>query len=240
MTLAWVLLLPCSIAVADEIEVKRVQFAAGKSSATLKGSLAGYKIIDYRLGARAGQTMTVTLKTSNTANFFNLIAPGETDVAFFIGSSAGNHFHGALPADGDYTVRVYLMRSAARRNEKANYTLTLGITGASGTKAPPGDAKVPGTSYHATGEIPCAMSASQPTRSCPFGVTRQGNGTAVVTITRTGGGTRTLYFTKGHATGYDQSQADSGKFSARKQGDLSIIQIGGERYEIPDAVVSGG
>jgi hypothetical protein len=71
-------------------------------------------------------------------------------------------------------------------------------------------------------------------------VTRQGNGTAVVTITRTGGGTRTLYFTKGHATGYDQSQAASGQLSARKQGDLSIIQIGGERYEIPDAVVSGG
>jgi hypothetical protein len=240
MTLAWVLLVPCSWSGAGELEVKRVHFAAGASSATLKGSLTGYKTIDYRLGAKAGQTMTVTLKTNNGANFFNLIAPGETDVAFFVGSSSGNRFRGSLPADGDYTVRVYLMRSAARRNEKANYTLTVGIAGASGAKAPPGDAKVPGTNYHATGDIPCAMSPSQPTRSCPFGVTRQGNGTAVVTVTKTGGGTRSIYFTKGHATGYDQSQADSGKFSAKQQGDLSIIQIGGERYEIPYAVVWGG
>jgi hypothetical protein len=217
-----------------------VQFAAGKSSATVKGSLSGYKTIDYRLGAKAGQTMTVSLKTTNAANYFNLIAPGETDVALFIGSSSGNHFRGSLPADGDYTVRVYLMRSAARRNEKANYTLTVGIANASGARAPHGDAKVAGTNYHATGEIPCAMSSSQPTHSCQFGVTRQGNGNAIVTVTKLGGGTRTLFFTKGHASGYDQSQADSDKFSARKQGDLNIIQIGGERYEIPDAVVSGG
>jgi len=240
MTLVWVLLVPCSLSVADEIEVKRVHFAAGASSATLKGSLAGYKTIDYRLGAKAGQTMTVTLKSNNTANYFNLIAPGETDAAFFIGSSSGNHFQGSLPADGDYTVRVYLMRSAARRNEKANYTLTVGIASASSARAPHGDAKVAGTNYHATGEIPCAMSLSQPTHSCHFGVTREGNGTAVVTVTKTGGGTRAIFFTKGHATGYDQSQSDSGKFSAKKQGDLSIIHIGGERYEIPDAVVSGG
>jgi hypothetical protein len=240
ITLLWVLLIPCSLSVAAEIEVKPVHFAAGASSATVKGALVGDKIIDYRLGAKAGQTMTVTLKTNNGANYFNLIAPGETDVAFFVGSTSGNRFHGALPANGDYTVRVYLMRSAARRNEKANYTLTVGITSAASAKVPPRDAKVAGTNYHATGEIPCAISPSQPSHSCPFGVTRQGNGTATVTVTRTGGGTRTIHFTKGHATGYDQSQADSGKFSARKQGDLSIIQIGGERYEIPDAVVSGG
>lgn len=240
ITLAWLLFVPCSLSVASEIEVKRVQFAAGSSAATLKGALVGYKTIDYRLGAKAGQTMTVTLKTTNGANYFNLIAPGEKDVAFFIGSSSGNHFHGSLPADGDYTVRVYLMRSAARRNEKANYTLTLSITGTSSGNALHGDAKVAGTNYHATGEIPCAMSASQPTHSCHFGVTRQGNGDAIVTVTRIGGGTRTLYFKKGEATGYDQSQADSGQFSAKKQGDLSIIHIGGERYEIPDAVVSGG
>lgn len=240
MTWVWMLLVPCSLSVADEIEVKRVHFAAGASSATIKGSLAGYQTIDYRLGAKAGQTMTVTLKTNNTANYFNLLAPGETDVALFIGSSSGNHFHGSLPADGDYTVRVYLMRSAARRNEKANYALAVGIASASSARPQHGDAKVTGTNYHATGEIPCAMSASQPTSSCHFGVTRQGNGTAVVTVTTLGGGTRTLFFTKGHATGYDQSQADSGKFSARKLGDLNIIHIGGERYEVPDAVVSGG
>jgi hypothetical protein len=34
-----------------------------------------------------------------------------------------------LPADGVYTIRVYLMRNAARRNETANYTLEVRIAG---------------------------------------------------------------------------------------------------------------
>jgi hypothetical protein len=41
----------------------------------------------------------------------------------------GNEWTGALQADGEYTVRIYLMRSAARRKETARYTLTVGITG---------------------------------------------------------------------------------------------------------------
>ena len=35
----------------------------------------------------------------------------------FVGSISGNQFEGRLPASGDYKVRVYLMRSAARRDE---------------------------------------------------------------------------------------------------------------------------
>jgi hypothetical protein len=59
------------------------------------------------------------------ANYFNIIAPGKENEAMFIGSSAGNQFEGALPASGDYRVRVYLMRSAARRDEIANYRLEM-------------------------------------------------------------------------------------------------------------------
>jgi len=32
-----------------------------------------------------------------------------------------------VPSDGEYTVRVYLMRSTAPRNESAPYTLTVGV-----------------------------------------------------------------------------------------------------------------
>jgi hypothetical protein len=135
---------------------------------------------------------------------------------------------------------VYLMRSAARRNEKANYTLAVGITGGQKAVAAPRDTKVAGTQYHATGNIPCSTAGGQPTGSCPFGVTREGNGTGMVTITKPDGRTRTIFFEKGKATGYDMSQADPGKFKAEKKGDLSIIHIGEERYEIPDAVIFGG
>ena len=45
----------------------------------------------------------------------------------FVSSSAGNQFEGRLPASGDYKVRVYLMRSAARRDEIANDRLEMSI-----------------------------------------------------------------------------------------------------------------
>jgi hypothetical protein len=140
------------------IETRPIHFAKGASSATLKGSLKGDQIIDYTLRANAGQTMSVGLKTSNLANYFNVLPPGSKDVAVFVGSTSGNEWTGPPAADGDYTIRVYLMRSAARRNETARYTLTVGITGnpaaapALGT-APASDAKVTGTRYHATGKV---------------------------------------------------------------------------------------
>lgn len=104
----------------------------------------------------------------------------------------------------------------------------------------PSDAMVPGTNYHATGNIPCSMGGGQPTGNCPFGVKREGNGSGFVTVTKVDGRTRTIFFNNGQATGYDQSQADRGQFSATKQSDLYIIYIGEERYEIPEAVIFGG
>lgn len=115
---------------AQDIEKKRVFFASGESSATVKGSIQGYEVVDYVLGARAGQTMGVTMKTSNTSSYFNVLPPGSSDAAIFIGSTSGDEWTGILPADGDYAVRVYLMRNAARRDEKADYTLTFRITAA--------------------------------------------------------------------------------------------------------------
>ena len=102
------------------------------------------------------------------------------------------------------------------------------------------DAKVPGTDYHATTNVPCSMGGGAPTGSCPAGVKRQGGGSAMVTVTKPDGRTRAIFFDRGRATGYDMSQADRGEFRASKQGDLNIIRIGRERYEIPDAVIFGG
>jgi hypothetical protein len=62
----------------------------------------------------------------------------------------------------------------------------------------------------------------------------------MVTVTKPDGAKRVIFFEKGRATGYDASQADQGSFKVTRQGDLSIIDIGTERYEIPDAVASGG
>lgn len=84
------------------------------------------------------------------------------------------------------------------------------------------------------------MGNGQPTQSCPYGVTRSGNGTADVTIKKPNGSSRVIFFENGKATGADTSQADGGEFSAEKESDLFIIRVDKERYEIPEAVIFGG
>jgi hypothetical protein len=127
--LAAMLLLPIGWLAAseDETRVEAVHFAKGASSRTITGTIRGWQAVEYRLGARAGQTMKVTLQSDNSANFFNVTAPG-TDTALFIGADQGNHFSGSLPTDGTYKVLVYLMRNEARRGESADYSLSFSIT----------------------------------------------------------------------------------------------------------------
>ena len=132
-----------------------------------------------------------------------MLPPGSNDVAVFVGSSAAPNGPGTLAADGEYTIRVYLMRSAARRNETASYTLTVGIAGSAARPpslgaAPPGDAKVKGTPYHATGQVPCAMgSAPQGSAQCDYGVIRGKPGNAEVHVSPPGSFKRVLIFVAG-------------------------------------------
>ncbi|MFO1456667.1 MAG: hypothetical protein U1F18_10545 [Steroidobacteraceae bacterium] len=114
---------------ADGIRTERVRFAKGATSATVEGTIRGDQSVDYLLGAAKGQAANISLATRNTATYFNILAPGETEVAFFNGSVNGNQFEGTLPATGDYRIRVYMMRSAARRNETANYRLEMIVSG---------------------------------------------------------------------------------------------------------------
>jgi len=128
--LAGFLLLTTALADAsDEIRTERVSFTKGANSAVVEGTIRGYEIIDYLLGASAGQQMNVSLATKHGATYFNILAPGETEVALFNGSVSENQFEGTLTASGDYRIRVYMMRSAARRNEVANYRLEMTIDG---------------------------------------------------------------------------------------------------------------
>jgi hypothetical protein len=127
---AWIVMLALNVYAADGIRKVPVHFKKGASEASIKGHIKGRETVDYVLRAQAGQTMTVHLKTSSTAAFFNVLPPGSSDEAIFTGSVAGAKFEGKLTKDGDYTIRVYLIRAAARRNESANYTLSVKVTGA--------------------------------------------------------------------------------------------------------------
>jgi len=94
--------------------------------------------------------------------------------------------------------------------------------------------------FDATGTVPCAQSAGQPTMQCGFGVAHAGGGYATIVVKKPDGRTRAIYFRMGRPIGADTSEADSGKFRATREGDLNFIRIGDERYEIPDAVALGG
>lgn len=120
-------------ATAGDIRTERVQFASGHSHKTINGHIEGYESVSYLIGAQAGQTMTVTLDPSNAATYFNVYAPGKGPGDEAIANSEMtpqiNHFKGELPASGDYTLSVYMVRAAARRDERSQYRLDIAIFG---------------------------------------------------------------------------------------------------------------
>lgn len=126
---AAILVAAVAIPASAQIKTEAVVFPRGKTSTTVTGTLEGDLTRDYVLRAAAGQTMTVSLASPSASAYFNVLPPGSADAAMFIGSTSGNRFSGALPATGAYTIRVYLMRSAARRGQTAPFTLTMSVTG---------------------------------------------------------------------------------------------------------------
>lgn len=127
--LAALISLPVLAADIGAVRVEPIAFTTSADSVQRKQSIKGDQTAEYRFNAKAGQMLTVDFKPSNTSAYFNITAKG-ADYALFNGSIMGNHFSGSLPSDGEYTVQVYLMRNAARRNEVANYALSLRLASA--------------------------------------------------------------------------------------------------------------
>ena len=128
-------MLTMTASAADRNEV--VQFAPGASGASVSGAITGYDGVNYLLGASAGQTMQVLFSPDNGACYFNVLPPG-SQTALFNGSVTGNEFSSRLPSNGEYTVQVYMMRSAARRGETCRYEVSFEIAGGRATQLPAG------------------------------------------------------------------------------------------------------
>ncbi|MBS1142155.1 MAG: hypothetical protein H6R13_3608 [Proteobacteria bacterium] len=213
----------------------------GKGARVVKAVLRGRQSVEYRIAGRAGQKLDVTLSASNGMTYFNL-SPPDTGVAMFVGSTSGNRFTGWLPADGIYTVQVYLMRAAARRHEKSGYSLTLGLSGQPlAPRAASSDALIPGTPYHASGSVPCANGGPSLDQRCDAFVIRRGfAGGATLDVRLPSGAlvpTRRILFVKGLPVASDSTEA----LTYTRQGDLTTIRIGAdERVEVPDALIVGG
>jgi hypothetical protein len=236
------LVLTATLAVAQPAKPRQqqVQFAKGASTAEIKGQVKGDSYIDYIVRAAAGQTLTVSLKRTNTGNFFNLLPPGSEDVAMFVGDEVDTVTR-VLPADGDYKIRVYLVRAAARRKEVSNYTLSVKVTGTPLAALPAAqDALVKGTRYHAKAQITCVMPFASDAKPCDAGVVRRGrDGSATLEILGANGVVRRILFVKGKPTASDGTGELT--FTRQNDRDLTIVKIApDERYDVVDAFIIGG
>ena len=134
--IALALCMVSNIASADEVREVTVSFPAGTTGTTLNDSIVGYDSVLYSVGAEAGQTMSVRMDASNLATYFNIFEPGRGpgEEALVVGQFTDplNVWTGTLDLSGEYTISVYMMRSAARRNEQSNYTMNISVTGETG------------------------------------------------------------------------------------------------------------
>lgn len=325
--LAGIILATPALAQADgDVKTQTLRFAQGKTTSTVHDVIRGYTSADYKLTLAASEKFSVGMRTSNRSSYFNIIAPG-ADSAIHMGDVSGNNFSGAAAQAGDYTIRVYLMRNAARRNETARFTLNVTRERVAAQNAPQGDfadglaggpdywvvgglrgrnttalrhaprasaaalarlpagtivknlgcqmsgetrwcqvdhgdqrgwvvgrflrespapassrtssdKMVPGTNYHATGNVPCKIAAAPSAAQCAFGVTRGGAGIATVFITMPSGARRVLGFSGGAVSALSGIKS----LSSSRASDNTIVTIdgGAEQYTIPDALVNGG
>jgi hypothetical protein len=221
--------------------IEKLEFTHEQRSVTIKQKLAGREFIDYQLRAGAGQTLTVTLKAGNPQNYFNILPPG-SEAAMFIGSSSGTRFSRRLPSEGEYTIRVYLMRAAARRNEPSRYSLEVRLTGERLPVIPARqDALIPGTPFHASANIACAADIGQAPTGCEaFVIRRRIDGTATVEVRWHEGtlqGSARILFIRGKPVSSDAT----GSLGHTRKGDVTQVRLGsGLSFDLPDALVSGG
>lgn len=81
-----------------------VRFLRGTETTTLAGAVTGDAAHDYRVNAKAGQTLEVALAGSPQVGF-DVLAPGSNRA---IGTGSGaQEWRGTVPDGGAYTIRVH-------------------------------------------------------------------------------------------------------------------------------------
>jgi hypothetical protein len=110
-----------SLAQGGKAEPKRIEFAKGKTSTTVTGSLSNSQEIEYVFSAAKGQK--VTIRMSNTGLFDYRVFSPEADFETEFDSSPTAAFE--LPASGDYLLFVRKKMVARPRTAKFSLTLTI-------------------------------------------------------------------------------------------------------------------
>ena len=109
-----------------------VKFEPGNYGAMLSGTITGDEYFDYTLGANAGQELfaelTVVDSNGDGVIYFNVLPPGSTGEAIYIGSNDTDRSATVeLPESGDYTIRVYLMGNDRDTGKTVGYNIDVSI-----------------------------------------------------------------------------------------------------------------
>ncbi|MFN3888759.1 MAG: hypothetical protein ACK4MV_00055 [Beijerinckiaceae bacterium] len=223
---------------AEAQKLSKVEFVPGQSTATVRSQIRGHEYADFVLSASAGQTLAIEMKASNRSSYFN-VTPPASENAMFNGSVSGEKFTRLAPSDGDYTVRVYLMRNAARRNESSSFALQFAMTGAALAPLPAAaDATIKDTPFHASTQASCSLDSSPASQQCQAFVIRRGyDGTGTVEVVLPNGEKRRVLFVKGTPVSSDSAR----DMTSTRNEDLTTVTFdGGETFVIPDMLVNGG
>lgn len=112
----------CSVfAQGGKAEPNRIDFASGRSSRTLTGTLSNSQAMEYVFDAKKGQT--VTIKMSNTSLFDYRVFSDAAEFETEFDSSPTSTFE--LPESGEYM--LFVRKKMVSRPRTARFTLTISI-----------------------------------------------------------------------------------------------------------------
>jgi opacity protein-like surface antigen len=100
---------------------KRIQFAKGKSSATVSGSTGAYGTT-YVVRARSGQKIVLKLTPASGVGI-KVETDGQDGQNVLLREESGGTYEAGLEQSGDYTIFI-----GSTSGRSANFTLTVSIT----------------------------------------------------------------------------------------------------------------
>jgi hypothetical protein len=124
------IVLTAATSYADKVHTEQIKFEAGKSSATISGKVTGGDTGLYKLNAKEGQFLKMSMTTDKESSDFNIYIPGsgQGDEALFTSATGGRNYTGQLYKTGDHSITVFLNRAAARKGGTATYKLHVAIS----------------------------------------------------------------------------------------------------------------
>jgi hypothetical protein len=121
-------LLPAGAGAQPPVPATVVRFVPGTSSVSINGQLKGPEddARDYVVRAEGGQTLGVRLQRASPETYFVVLHP-YGDKVYGNEGDQRTSWSDRLVDGGDYRVRVYLAREAARQAKGSAFTLVIDL-----------------------------------------------------------------------------------------------------------------